>query len=431
MTIGLVALALLLLLCFFGIRIGFATLLVGVCGIAMLRGWSPAFTMLMQQVLEEGKNYNLSVIPMFIAMGVFIYRSDVSKDLFDAAYMSLGKFRGGLAHSTILACAGFSAVCGSSVATAATMSKVAMTPMRQYKYDDGFAAGTIAAGGTLGIMIPPSVPLVIYGVIAEQDVGLLFMAGVLPGLLLVALFLLTIVVLMRLRPSLAPMDEKIQIEDRRKVTRAVIPILGLFVLVLGGIYLNLFTPTEAAGIGAFGSAIIAILRGRLRTFREWRDALVETGKTSSALFIVIFGALVFAQFINLSGMPQELLTAVKGLALGPMGLVGVIIIIALLMGMVFEAIGIILLLIPIFLPSLQASNIDMIWFGIIVVLVTELGLITPPVGMNVFVVKSVVDNISLNSIFRGVTPFIFAMLIGLALILVFPPIATLLPTMMK
>lgn len=431
MIIGLIGLSILLLLCFFGVRIGYASLAVGICGLAFLRGWSPALTMTVQQILEEGKNYNLSVIPMFIAMGVFIYRSDVSKDLFDAAYLTLGRWRGGLAHSTILACAGFSAVCGSSVATAATMSKVAMPPMRKYKYKEGFAAGTIAAGGTLGIMIPPSVPLVIYGIISEQDIGLLFMAGVLPGLMLVVLFLFTIIVLTYLRPALAPLQADTEISSEPRNARAVIPILALFVLVLGGIYLNVFTSTEAAGIGAFGSAVIAMMRGHFWKFSEWKDALVETGKTTAALYIVIFGALVFAQFVNLSGMPHDLLKAVNGLELSQIGLVTAIVIIALLMGMVFEAIGIILLLIPIFLPSLQQAGVDMIWFGIIVVLVTELGLITPPVGMNVFVVKSVISEVALVDIFRGVAPFIFAMCAALVLILTFPSIAVFLPTMMR
>ncbi len=431
MTTALIGFAVLLLLCFFGFRIGFATMLVGLVGFALQRGWPAALTMTGDQIMEDAMSYNLSVIPLFILMGVFIYRADVSKDLYDAAYAGLGRLRGGLALSTVVACAGFSAVCGSSLATAATMTKVAMPPMRRYKYQDSLASGTIAAGGTLGIMIPPSVPLVIYGIIAEQDIGKLFIAGVLPGILLVALFMGAVAVTVRYNPEAGPAGEPLPPEDVRRALRAVWPVIGLFVLVLGGIYGRIFTPTEAAGVGAFGAAVIAFLRGHLRTLTDWRDSLVEAAKTTATLFIVIFGALVFAQFINLSGMPFDLLDLVEDLQLTPTQLVIFVAFVAVLMGMIFESIGILLLLVPVFLPALSASGVDMIWFGIIVVLVTELGLITPPIGMNVFVVKSMMPDVRLAQIFKGVTPFIAADLIGLFLVFVIPPIAIFLPRFME
>ena len=430
MTTALIGFAVLLLLCFFGFRIGFATMLVGLVGFAYERGWSAALTMTGDQIMEDAMSYNLSVIPLFILMGVFIYRADVSKDLYDAAYAGLGRLRGGLALSTVVACAGFSAVCGSSLATAATMTKVAMPPMRRYKYQDSLASGTIAAGGTLGIMIPPSVPLVIYGIIAEQDIGKLFMAGVLPGLLLVALFMGAVAVTVRFNPEAGPAGDPLPPEDVRRALRSVWPVIGLFVLVLGGIYGRIFTPTEAAGVGAFGAAVIAFLRGHLRTLAEWRDSLVEATKTTATLFIVIFGALVFAQFINLSGMPFDLLDLVEDLQLTPVQLVIFVAFVAVLMGMIFESIGILLLLVPVFLPALSASGVDMIWFGIIVVLVTELGLITPPIGMNVFVVKSMMPDIRLAQIFKGVTPFIAADLVGLVIVFAVPPVAIFLPKLM-
>lgn len=431
MTTALIGFAILLALCFFGFRVGYATLIVGLVGFATQRGWTAAFAMTGQQVIEDAMNYNLSVIPLFILMGVFIYRAEISRDLYDAAYAGLGRFRGGLALSTVAACAGFSAVCGSSLATAATMTKVAMPPMRKYGYADSLASGTIAAGGTLGIMIPPSVPLVIYAVVAEQDIGELFIAGVLPGILLVSLFMGAVAITVRYNPNAGPAGEPLSEPDKKRAFKAVWPIAGLFVLVLGGIYGRIFTPTEASGIGAFGAAIIAFMRGHLRSPGEWIDVLGEAAKTTASLFIVIFGALVFAQFINLSGMPYDIVFFVEDMNLSPLGIVIAVAIIAVLMGMVFESIGILLLLVPVFLPTLVQSGVDMVWFGIVVVLVTELGLITPPIGMNVFVVKSVMPDIRLGAIFRGVTPFIFADVLALFLVLMIPAIATILPSLMR
>jgi tripartite ATP-independent transporter DctM subunit len=423
--------AVLLLLCFFGIRVGFATMMVGIVGFASLRGWSAALSLTGQQIMDDAMNYNLSVIPLFILMGTFIYRADVSRDLYDAAYAGFGRFRGGLALSTVVACAGFSAVCGSSLATAATMTKVAMPPMRRFNYSDALASGTIASSGTLGIMIPPSVPLVIYAIVAEQDIGKLFMAGVLPGLLLVALFLGAVRATVWWRPDQGPAGDPPDPEVTRRAMRVVWPVGGLFILVLGGIYGSIFTPTEAAGIGAVGAMAISLMRGHLRTLEEWISTLAEAARTTATLFIVIFGALVFAQFINLSGMPYDLLDIVDSLHLPPVGLVLAVVLIAIFMGMIFESIGILLLLVPVFLPSLYQAGVDMIWFGIVVVLVTELGLITPPIGMNVFVVKAVMPDIRLGDIFTGIAPFVGAILIALVLIFLLPEIATFLPKFME
>ncbi|MEO1796288.1 MAG: TRAP transporter large permease [Pseudomonadota bacterium] len=431
MTTGLLGFAILIGLCFFGFRVGFVTLIVGVVGFALMRGWEAAFAMAGQQIMEDAMNYNLSVIPLFILMGVFIYRADVSRDLYDAAYAAFGKMKGGLALSTVVACAGFSAVCGSSLATAATMTKVAMPPMKKYHYRDSLATGTIAAGGTLGIMIPPSVPLVIYGIVAEVDIGLLFMAGILPGLMLVFLFMVAIQIRVWLDPTAGPAGEPLPEEEKRRALRGVWPVIGLFVVVLGGIYGSIFTPTEASGIGAFGAAVIAIARGHLRTLTEWKETLVEAAKTTASLFIVIFGALIFSQFINLSGLPFDLLFMVADMELDAYELVITIAIIAVLMGMIFESIGILLLLVPVFLPALYAADVDMIWFGIVVVVVTELGLITPPIGMNVFVVKSVAPQVRLVQIFRGVTPFVFAILVALIIVFLVPGIATFLPSVLR
>lgn len=429
MTASLIAIVILLALCFFGARIGVATLLVGFFGFAIERGFGPAMQMSGQRIIDDAMNYNLSVVPLFVLMGVFIYRANVASELYDAAHRAFRKTRGGLAHSTILACAGFAAVCGSSLATAATMTKVAIPSMRRFGYRNSLSTGVVAAGGTLGIMIPPSVPLVIYGIIAEQDIGRLFLAGTVPGLCLVLLFMAVVSIWSRIDPDLAPLEAE---TDPTALTdpvsaRVVWPVVGLFVLVLGGIYGRLFTPTEAAGVGAVGAAVIAIARGKLRSLPEWSDALVEAARTTASLFIVIFGALVFAEYANYTGLPYVVTDWVAAMDLSPFGLVAAIAMIAIVMGMVFESIGILLLLVPVFLPALLDSGVDMIWFEIIIVLVTELGLITPPVGMNVFVVKSVLPDANLNQMFRGVIPFVLAMLLGLILLLLIPPLATFVP----
>ncbi len=431
MTTALIGFAVLLALCFAGFRVGFATLIVGFVGFGLERGWTASLGMVGQQIVEDSMNYNLSVIPLFILMGVFIYRSDVSRDLYDAAYASLERFKGGLALATVLACGGFSAVCGSTLAAAATMSQVAMPQMKAFNYSDRLATGTIAAGGTLGIMIPPSVPLVIYGIFAEQDIGQLFMAGVLPGLLLVLLFLLAVSVVVYRVPLAAPPCEPLEPVRRKKAIRGTLPVLILFFVVLGGIYGGVFTATEASGFGAFGAAVIALSRGHLRTLSEWKICLVETAITTSKIFIVLFGAIVFAQFINLSGMPYDILEFVEDSQMSALQLVGFIVAIAVVMGMVFESIGILVLLVPVFLPALYAADVDMIWFGIIVVLVTEIGLITPPIGMNAFVVKSVLPEVKLSDIFHGVMPYVIALSLGLILVFFIPGIATFLPNLMR
>lgn len=431
MATALIGFGVLLFLCFLGMRVGFATLVVGFFGFATIRGWDAALYMVGQQVFHDSMNYNLSVIPLFILMGVLIVHARISQDLYDAAYSALGRFRGGLALATVLAAGGFSAVCGSTLATAATMAKVAMPPMQSYNYSRRLASGTIAAGGTLGIMIPPSVPLVIYGLIAEQDIGLLFIAGILPGLLLVFLFMVCVGIVVRRDPTAAPTAPPLEPVRRKAAIRGTMPVLFLFVLVLGGIYAGAFTATEAAGIGSFGAALIALSRGHLRTLSEWRLCLVDATTTTASIFIVLLGAIVFAQFINLSGMPYDLLDFVDAWDMSSMQLVIFICIIAILMGMVFEAIGILVLLVPVFLPALLVNEVDMIWFGILVVLVSEIGLITPPIGMNVFVVKSVLPEIPLTKIFRGVLPYICALILGLFLVLIFPQIATFLPGLVR
>jgi tripartite ATP-independent transporter DctM subunit len=425
MTIALVGFACLLSLCFLGFPLGFSTLLTGLAGFAYLRGWDwhAAVTMMAQQIVETGGNYGLSVIPLFLLMGVFIHRANISEDLFEASNALVGRYRGGLAHSTVLACAGFAAVSGSSLATAATMTKVAMPHMRRYGYDDTLSSGVIAAGGTLGIMIPPSVPLVIYGLVAEQDIGKLFIAGIAPGLLLVLLYMAAVLAVVWRRPETGPAGAAVPRAERMRAYVNVWPVVALFVLVLGGIYFGIFTPTEASGIGATGAAAFAWWRRRLRSFGQLYESLLETCRTTAALFIVIFGAQVFSNFIDLSGLPGALVAAVEGMHLSPTGTVVAICVICILLGMIFEAIGILLIIVPVFMPILIFQDVDLIWFGIVMVLVVELGLVTPPIGMNVFTVRTIMPDIELGRIFRGVAPFVVADLVALGLLFAFPSIA--------
>ena len=425
MELALIGFAVLLLLCFLGFPLGFTTLAVGFVGFAYTRDWNfhAALTMAGQQVMETGANYGMSVIPLFILMGVFIHRSNISQDLFRAAFALVGARPGGLAHATVLACAGFSAVSGSSLATAATMTQVAMPHMRSYGYSDKLSSGVVAAGGTLGIMIPPSVPLVIYALVAEEDIGKLFIAAVLPGILLVTLFLAAVWVRVRLDPNLGRAGEPMDRAERWQAYLKVWPVIALFALVLGGIYFGIFSPTEAAGIGAMGAAAFAVGRGYLRSIRALFSILIETCRTTAMLFVVIFGALVFANFINLTGLPYEMVDAVAALNLSPLGVVIAVCLICIVMGMIFEAIGILLLIIPVFLPTLLAMNVDMVWLGIVMVVVIEMGLITPPIGMNVFTVRAVMPNIALRDIFSGVIAFVIADMVALVLLIAFPIIA--------
>jgi tripartite ATP-independent transporter DctM subunit len=431
MELALTGFAILLLLAFIGVPLAFATLAVGFFGLMYLRGLDAAFAVSSQWIVETSLNYSLSIIPLFVLMGAFIHRSGISRDLFAASYAWLGRFPGGLALSGVLSCAGFAAVCGSSLATAATMTRVAVPPMREFKYNEGFAAGTIAAGGTLGIMIPPSVPLAIYGIVAGEDIGLLFIAGILPGILLIFLFMAAVLIVTAIRPDFGPKGEAMSMKETLRASYSTWPVIILFSVVLGGIYTGIFTPTEAAAVGCAGAFIFGVFRAHFMDWDSLWGVFHETVTTTAMIFAIVFSALILAQFVNLTGMPYDLQALVLGWGLGPVGLVLMICGICVLLGMVFESIGILLLIIPVFLPSLSSLGVDLIWFGILVIIVIELGLISPPIGMNVFVVKSVAPEIPLMSIFIGVVPYIIAMIIGGVLILNFPQIATFLPNAMR
>lgn len=431
MTAALIGFAILIALSFTGIPLAFATLLVGFVGFWTVRGWESAVAMSGQQIAEMIVNPNLVVVPIFVLMGEFIRRGRIADELFEFGDAIVGWLRGGLAMSTVLACGAFSAVCGSSVATAATMTKVAMPPMRKYGYHDSLSAGTIAAGGTLGILIPPSIPMVIYCIFAREDIGRMFIAGVVPGALMMLTFMVTIGIWVRFRPGIAPVGTVMSWAQRIAALKKTWAFVALFSVVLGGIYVGVFTPTEAASVGAIGAWLFALARGTMRTFKEYLEVMGSAVGISASIFAIASCALVFSQFVNITGMPFAMLELVGQWNLTGIGLVVAIGALCILLGMVFEALGILVLIVPMFLPTLQAQGVDLIWFGIIVIILIELGLITPPVGVNVFTVKAARPDLKLMHIFIGVGPFVLAMLVTAGLILAFPGIATGLPNLMR
>ena len=429
MTLALIGFAAVLLLAFMRMPLGIALGLVGFVGFAELSNYRAAMSSAARLVIDSGQSYGLSVVPLFILMGLMVERGGMAKELYRAAYVFLGHRKGGLAMSTVVACGMFSAICGSSLATAATMSKVSMPEMRRYKYDDSLATASIAAGGTLGILIPPSVILVIYGLMTETSVGKLFIAGVLPGLLGVLFYLMAVLFVVTRNPAAGPVGDKSSWAERLIALRDVWTTLGLFFFVIGGIYAGLFTPTEAAGMGAAGAMLIAWKRGAL-SVASAMEVLRETAVTSAKLFMVLFGALIFSNFVNRAGLPAGLMDLVTSFDVSPLGVIFIILLVYIALGCVFESLSMILLTVPIFAPLVEGLGFDLIWFGILVVVVTEISLITPPIGLNVFVLKGVLKDVSVKTIFKGVTPFWVADIFRLILLAFVPAIALLLPSMM-
>ena len=429
MTAALTGFAALFALIFARVPIALALGLVGVVGFAALTDWRPAVALTGQTVRDSTLAYSLSVIPLFILMGNFLSHGGLSAALYRAAYAFVGRFRGGLAIATILACGGFSALCGSSLATTATMGKVAMPSMREFRYDDSLAAGAIAAGGTLGILIPPSVILVIYGIITETHIGKLFAAGLIPGLIGIVLYAAAISVETALDPGKGPRGPQTDWPARLLALRDVWGVALLIFVVIGGIYGGFFTPTEAAGVGAFFAFLFALWKGDM-TWSQVVETLIETARTTAALFAVLIGAMLFAQFVNFSGVHTSLLAFVNGLDVAPIGIVVLIVLIYLVLGCVLESLSMILLTVPLFFPIVTGLGYDPVWFGILVVIVVEIGLITPPIGVNVFVLKSVVPDLATGTIFRGVTPFWIADVVRVAIVVAFPGVAMFLPELL-
>jgi len=419
--IGFISLFVLMLL---RVPVGMAMGLVGVSGFAYLVNGTAALKLVGATSMRTVTDYTFGVIPMFLLMGTFVSNSGMSRDLFKAANGFVGHLRGGLGFATVAACGGFAAICGSSVATAATFSAVAYPEMRRFGYPQSFATGVIAAGGTLGAMLPPSTVLAVYGIITEQDIGKLFIAGILPGLLAMAMYLTTIFVIGRVRPKFLPAGPRTTWRERFAGLKDIWAPMLLFVFVIGGLYglpyLPRFTPTEAGGVGASGAFLIGVLSGRLNKDKILA-ALLQATRTAAAVFTVLIGALIFGYFLTITQTPQKVTEFLTGLGLGPYGVLALIMLMYLVLGC---------LTVPIIFPVVTHLGFEPIWFGVIIVMTVELGLIHPPVGMNVFVIKSVVKDVSFATIFKGVIPFILTDLIRLVILIAFPIIALWLPSHM-
>lgn len=430
MTEALLGFGAIFLLAVLRVPLAFAMGLVGFVGIGVTRGWVPALASTAQVVYETGFAYTLSVIPLFILMGNFVARAGLAHELFQAAYAFIGHVRGGLAHATIAACAGFGAICGSSIATAATMSKVAYPSMRKLGYSDALSTGVMAAGGTLGIMIPPSTIMVIYGIVTQTNIGHLFAAGVIPGLLTAAALMLAVVVVTSRDPEHAPPGQRTSWPDRWRSLRGIWGVVVLVVVVLGGIYGGFFTATEGAGFGAAGAFLFALLRRRL-TWAVLFEVLVESARTTAMLFTLLIAATLFANFVNFTTLPGDLKEWITHLGLSPTMIIVAMMAIYVLLGTVMEELTMVLLTIPLFFPIVTQLGFDPVWFGVLIVMIVQIGLISPPVGMNLFVLNALLPGVGLANIFRGCWPFVVVMVAILGVLIAFPGLSLWLPSLMK
>ena len=430
LAIGLAGVAALLGVLFLRVPIGVALVLVGVGGYAAMDGWRKALTMLGSVPFELASAYSLSVVPLFILMGALASRAGMSRELFDAANAVFSGFRGALTHATIGACAAFGAICGSSIATAATFSKVAIPEMRRHGYDDGLAAGSVAAAGCLGILIPPSVILAIYSLVAEESLPKLFAAALFPGLLLAALYIVLVVVIGRLRPQWTPKEPAMPLLERLGASRSMWKLATLFFLAVGGIYLGWFSPTEAAAIAAFAAAVIGFATRSL-TFAGLVEALLDTVYSTAMLFFIIVGAFIVSRFIVLTRLPNELVAWVQAAGLTPLWIVAAVVALYFLLGTFLEEVSTILITVPVILPLMASIGYDAVWFGIFVTVMATIGLISPPVGLTVFVIQAQNPDIPAARIYRGTLPFLVADFVLVALLVAFPALALWLPAALR
>lgn len=429
-TTGILGIIILVILLFSKMPVGFVMGFLGFLGFSYVVHFEAGLSLLARDVWDVFSSYSLTVIPLFVFMGQIAFHSGISRRLYDSAYVLLGHHRGGLAMATVAACAGFSAISGSTNATAATMATVTLPEMKRYKYDMGLATGTVAAAGSLGILIPPSVIFIVYGILTEQSIGKLFAAGILPGILLSFLFLLTIHLRVRKNPSLAPPGPRTSLREKIRSFAGVGETLILFAMVMGGMFFGFFTPTEAAAVGAFLTILIALLRKQL-TWQGFVQSLADTTRISCMVMVIVTGAVIFGKFMAITRVPYDLAGWVSALPLPRYAVMGVIVLVYLFGGCFMDALAMIMLTIPIFFPVAQTLGFDPIWFGVVIVLVTEMGVITPPVGVNVYVVHGVAKDVPLEVIFRGVFPMLLALLVCNALLLIFPQIALFLPSLMR
>ncbi len=430
LMIGILAIIILLVLLFLGVPIGFSMLAVGFFGYLLVtQNFSAAIGVLKTVPFTTTSSYTLSVIPLFVLMGQIIYYAGISSELYNTCYKWLGRLRGGLAMATIVASAGFAAICGSSTATTATMGVVCYPEMKKYKYADTLSTGAISAGGTLGVLIPPSTGFILFGTAAQVAVGKMFIAGILPGILMTVLYLVVIVVITTVDPKAGPKGEKFTIVEKIKSLTGVLPIIILFLIVLGGIFVGWFTPTEGGAIGAFGSFVFMIIRRKF-TLSNLKMALADTLKTSAMILFIMVGANTFNAFLTVTNMPTALASWAVSLPVAPVVVLLLILVVYAILGCFVDSLPLITLLVPIFLPVIHALNMDVIWFGVLMVMLMMLGSVTPPVGICCYVMSGVAKEVPLQRIFKGTLPFIAGLVATVVLVLIFPAIATWLPAFM-
>jgi len=432
-TIGIIGITVMVLIFFSRMPVAYVMTLIGFIGFSIMISFKGGLNLLSRNIYEVFSSYGLTTIPLFIFMGQLAFNSGISARLYDTAYKFLGSTRGGLAMATVSACTAFGAVCGSSPATAATMATVGLPEMKRYKYADELATGSVASGGGLGMIMPPSVVLIVYGVMTEESIGKLFVAGIIPAIFVTILFIISIYIICRLSPEQGPPGERFSWREKMRSLTGLIDTLAVFGLVMGGLFFGFFTPTEAAAVGAFGVLAVSLIRRQI-TWQGFVKSLYETLRTSCMVLLLIAGAVVFGKFLAITRIPFNVASWIGGFDLPPFVIMGMIVLVYFLGGCFMDALALIMLTIPIFFPIVMGLGYDPIWFGIIIVMVTEMGVITPPVGINVYVVygvaESVVGGVPLEAIFKGIIPFLIAVIVGLIILIFVPQIILFLPNLM-
>lgn len=431
--IGIIGILVMVIVFMSRMPVAFVMAMIGYLGFSIMISGQGGLSLLSRAVYDVFSSYGLTTIPLFIFMGQLAFNCGISRRLYDAGYKFLGSTKGGLAMATVAACTAFGAVCGSSPATAATMATVGLPEMKRYKYADELATGAVASGGGLGMIMPPSIVLIVYGILTEQSIGKLFVAGIIPAILITILFIISIYIRCSLNPEQGPAGEKFTWGQKMKSLLGMGETLAVFILVIGGLFIGLFTPTEAAAVGAFGVLAVSLIRRQL-TWEGFVKSLYETLRTSCMVMMLIAGAVIFGKFLAVTRIPFNLAAWVGGFDLAPYMILTIIVLIYFFGGCFMDALALVMLTVPIFYPLVTALGYDPIWFGLIIVMVTEMGVITPPVGINVYVVygvaKNVIGEVPLESIFKGILPFLLAVIVGIIILMIFPQIILFLPNLM-
>jgi tripartite ATP-independent transporter DctM subunit len=432
-TVGVIGIAIMVLIFFSRMPVAYVMTMIGFLGFSFMISLKGGLNLLSRNIYEVFSSYGLTTIPLFILMGQLAFNSGISRRLYDTAYKFLGSTRGGLAMATVSACTAFGAVCGSSPATAATMATVGLPEMKRYKYADELSTGSVASGGGLGMIMPPSVVLIVYGVLTEESIGKLFVAGIIPAILVTILFIICIYIRCRFAPEQGPPGETFTWKVKLQSLTGLIDTLSVFGLVMGGLFFGFFTPTEAAAVGAFGVLVVSLARRQL-SWHGFVKSLYETLRTSCMVLLLIAGAVVFGKFLAITRIPFNIASWIGGFDLPPYVILSMVVLVYFLGGCFMDALALVMLTVPIFLPVVSGLGYDPIWFGVIIVMVTEMGVITPPVGINVYVVygvaESVIGGVPLESIFKGILPFLLAVIVGLIILVLFPQIILFLPNLM-